>query len=74
MGSEMCIRDRYRATGLSKPRTYLFLKNDCTSDNLYVEGHKVNWPSFPQDRKREAKHSIFSYLSTRSIVEYIYDG
>ena len=61
-------------TGLSKPRTYLFLKIDDTSNNLHVEGHKVNWSSFSQDRKREAKHifSYLSYLGTHSIVEYIY--
>ena len=64
-------------TGLSKPRTYLFLKNDDTSNNLHVEGRevnwcKVNWSSLSQDRKREAKHNIFSYLSTRGIAEYIY--
>ena len=71
---QLHLRDvgRYRATSLSKPRTYLFLKNNCTSDNLHVEGHKVNWLSFSQNRKREAKHIIFLIFGVHVI--YMLDG
>ena len=59
-------------TGLSKPRTYLFLNNEYTSSNLHVDGRKVNWLSFSTTGK--GKPNIFIFLIFGVHVTYLLDG